>query len=221
MFDGKAYGEGIVEMVKGYCEREIAPLKAENESLKARLKELEDRPAPEVLKGDPGESIDPETVQEMIAEAVSKAVAEIPVPRDGNDAAGIVEVLKDAGELVLTLSDGRLMRTGIRDGEKGEPGKDGFSLQDFNVQKEDDGRTLVLSFDAGDIRHEYELTMPHLAYCGVYKQDQEYMVGDVVTWGGSAWHCNEPTKEKPDDKAKDGPWSLMVKKGRDGKDARG
>lgn len=216
MFDGKAYGEGIVELVKGYVEREIAPLKAENETLRARVKELEDRPAPEVLKGDPGDSVDVEAVNQMIEAAVSKAVAEIPVPKDGKDAAGIVEALKDNGELVLTLHDGRLIRTGIRDGEKGEPGKDGFSLQDFDVQKEDDGRTLVLSFDAGDIKHEYAITMPHMAYCGVFKQDQDYMVGDVVTWGGSAWHCNEPTKEKPDT----GPWTLMVKKGRDGKDAK-
>lgn len=282
MFDGKAYGESIVELVKGYCEREIAPLKAENAELKGRLAELESRPTPEpdsvfILQliqeeiaktpaPENGKDVDPEQVaslvaetveravaalpvpqdgksvgiediapliaeevgkaapdmlaiNEVIAEQVSKAVAAIPVPKDGEDgkdAAGIVEVLKDSGELVLTLADGRLVRTGIRDGENGGPGRDGFSLEDFDVQKEDDGRTLVLSFDAGDTRHEYTITMPHLAYCGVYKQGQDYLVGDVVTWGGCAWHCDAPTKEKPDA----GPWTMMVKKGRDGKDAK-
>ena len=216
MFDGKAYGEGIVELVKGYVEREIAPLKAENESLKSRIAELEARPAPEVLKGDPGDSVEPEAVHKMVVEAVSKAIAEIPTPKDGKNAAGIVEALKDEGELVLTLEDGRLIRTGIRDGEDGNPGLNGFDLEDFNVEKGDDGRTFILKFDRGDTRHEYELTFPVPVYCGIFKEGEAYVPGDLVTWGGCLWHCDKETTEKPDS----ADWTLAVKKGRDGKDAK-
>jgi hypothetical protein len=58
----------------------------------------------------------------MVIAEVGKAIAALPVPKDGEngkDAAGIVEALKDNGELVLTLQDGRLIHTGIRDGADG------------------------------------------------------------------------------------------------------
>lgn len=215
MFDGKAYGEGIVEIVKGYVEREIAPLKAENETLKTRIAELEARPAAE--KGDPGKDADLEAIGELVATEVTKAVAAIPKARDGKDAAGIVEALKNDGELVLTLEDGRLVRTGIRDGEPGKPGRDGFDLESFDIKRGDDQRTLIFCFEGKECGYEYEMTLQHPIYCGVYKDDQDYMVGDVVTWGGNAWHCDQETKgQKPDV----GPWTMMVKKGRDGKDAK-
>jgi hypothetical protein len=175
MFDGKAYGEGIVELVKGYVEREIVPLKAENAELKARIAQLEARPETRVI-----------------------------------------EALKDAGELVLTLSDGRLIRTGIRDGEKGSDGLNGFNLEDFDVAKGADGRTFVLSFDRGDTRHEYELTFPCPVYCGIFKEGEQYVPGDLATWGGELWHCDKETKAKPGTED----WTLAVKKGRNGKDAK-
>jgi hypothetical protein len=37
-----------------------------------------------------------------------------------------------------------------------------------------------------------------------------------VTWGGALWHCDAPTKDKPGTEN----WTLAVKKGRDGKDAK-
>lgn len=58
---------------------------------------------------------------------------------------------------------------------------------------------------------------PGLQYCGVYVDGRTYERGDLVTYGGSAWHCNEPTTTRPGDGAKG--WTLMVKRGRDGKDA--
>lgn len=57
-----------------------------------------------------------------------------------------------------------------------------------------------------------------LTYCGVFVEGKSYDVGDVTTWAGSTWHCNEPTETKPGDGSK--AWTLMVKRGRDGKDAK-
>jgi hypothetical protein len=43
----------------------------------------------------------------------------------------------------------------------------------------------------------------------------EYHAGDIVSWDGSMWHCEEAsTTERPGTPA----WRLSVKKGRDGKD---
>lgn len=73
-------------------------------------------------------------------------------------------------------------------GEPGPPGKDGVN------------GTAGLSFE------------------GVYQEGKSYDFGHLVTWGGSSWHCNEPTTSKPGEGTK--AWTLMVKRGRDGKDGR-
>jgi hypothetical protein len=57
-----------------------------------------------------------------------------------------------------------------------------------------------------------------LTYQGVYQDGKAYELGDVTTWAGSTWHCNEPTETKPGDGSK--AWTLMVKRGRDGKDGK-
>ena len=59
---------------------------------------------------------------------------------------------------------------------------------------------------------------PGLAFVGVYQDGKTYDVGHVATWAGSAWHCNEATTTKPGDGSK--AWTLMVKRGRDGRDAK-
>lgn len=215
MLDGVEFGNEVVALVRGYVEREVAPLKAENENLKARLKALEDRPAPEVVKGDPGESVDPVVINEMIVAEVAKAAAAIRVPQDGKPAAGIVEALKDSGELVLTLEDGRLIRTGIRDGERG---KDGFGFEDMDVAVLDDDRTIELSFRRGDEEKAFTLKWPTVIYRGVWRGGDElhsYAAGDAVTWAGSLWIAEKETMAKPD--TAEGGWKLAVKKGRDAK----
>lgn len=216
MFDGKEFGENIVEIVKGYCEREIAPLKAENAELKSRIAELEARPAPEVVNGEDGKSVDPEDVRLLVAAEVTKAVASMPVPENGKDAAGIVEALKHEGELCLTLQDGRLIKTGIRDGKDGEPGRNGFELEDFDIKRGEDSRTLILCFEGKEQGYEYECSFPFPIYCGIFKEGDRYVPGDLVTWGGCLWHCDKETTEKPGAEG----WTLAVKKGRDGKDGK-
>jgi hypothetical protein len=150
--------------------------------------------------------------------------------RDGTDGLGLAGALIDhEGQLVLTMTDGSVKSLGIimgkdgRDGDAGEPGKDGrdgFSLDDFDVAPAGDGRTVVLSFTRGEITEQFEVKFPVPIYRGVWREKDEagnkleYSPGDLVTWGGSLWHCDEKTGEKPDA----GSWRLAVKKGRDGKD---
>jgi collagen triple helix repeat protein len=76
-------------------------------------------------------------------------------------------------------------------GKDGAPGRDGVNGKDG---------TAGLSFE------------------GVYQEGKSYDLGHLVTWGGSSWHCNEPTDTKPGDGSK--AWTLMVKRGRDGKDGK-
>lgn len=177
-----------------------------------RIEELEARKPEKGEKGDPGE----------VGERGER----------GETGVGMAGALIDrSGVLVLTLSDGTQRDLGPvvgKDGldgqngadglpgENGKDGRDGFGLEDFDVERGADGRTYVLKFDGGEIRHEYELTFPVPVYCGVYKAGEQYVPGDLVTWGGSLHHCDAATTDKPDA----GPWTLCVKKGRDGKDAK-
>jgi len=62
------------------------------------------------------------------------------------------------------------------------------------------------------------IDIPAMIYRGVFTQG-EYLPGDSVTWGGSLWHCNAATSDKPGETNSKG-WTLAVKKGRDGKDGK-
>lgn len=179
--------------------------------------------------------------QELIAIEVAKAVSQLPPAergekgeagedgkqgeagrdgvngndgRDGKDAAGIVQALKDSGELVLTLQDGRLIRTGIRDGEKGQDGKDGLGFDDMDACVLDDDRTIELSFRRGDEEKAFTFKWPTLIYRGIWVEGVTYQAGDVVTWGGSAHVAETETTTKPD--TKECGWRLAVKRGRNG-----
>lgn len=57
-----------------------------------------------------------------------------------------------------------------------------------------------------------------LTYQGVWQDGKQYEFGDLSTWAGATWHCNEPTTSKPGDGSK--AWTLIVKRGRDGRDGR-
>jgi integrin beta 3 len=96
----------------------------------------------------------------------------------------------------------------------GKDGADGFSLDDFEVSLSEDGRTLSFKFVRGDVVKERSVKLQMIHYREVWR-DGEYERGDVVTWGGSAWHCQLQTKDKPGTSSA---WRLMVKEGARGKD---
>jgi len=56
-----------------------------------------------------------------------------------------------------------------------------------------------------------------MQYRGIFDAGTAYDVGDTVTHGGSLWHCNQLTKDRPGERTAS--WTLAVKRGRDGKDA--
>jgi len=70
-----------------------------------------------------------------------------------------------------------------------------------------DGRTI-----------EHIKRTPVMIYRGIWK-DGTYERGDVVTWGGSLWHCERATSANPQ-KAGCDDWKLVAKKGRDGENGK-
>jgi hypothetical protein len=90
----------------------------------------------------------------------------------------------------------------------------GISMLDM---RQVDERTFEFSamFNDGTVERK-SFSVPVQIYRGVYVEGKTYERGDTVTWGGSQWHCDEHTAERPGD---GGTWRLAVKRGRDGKDA--
>jgi hypothetical protein len=102
-------------------------------------------------------------------------------------------------------------------GQDGKDGTDGLGFEDLSVDFDGD-RTLALKFERGTVKKTFPIVLPFLRYEGVFIDGKSYDVGDVVTWAGSTWNCQEPTTTKPGEGSSH--WKLMVKRGRDGKDGR-
>lgn len=103
-----------------------------------------------------------------------------------------------------------------KDGANGKDGADGLGFDDLSVDF-DGNRTLAFNFQRGDIKKTFSIPLPFQRYCGSYQPDYPYVIGDVVTSGGNAWHCQQPTTIRPGDSVS--AWKMMVRKGRDGRDA--
>ena len=103
-------------------------------------------------------------------------------------------------------------------GTNGKDGADGLGVEDLAVTFDGD-RTLAFRIGAGDRAKVYPIVLPYLRYVGVFQQGKTYDEGDVVTWGGSTWHCaRRATDTKPG--TGDGAWTLIVKAGTPGRDGK-
>jgi hypothetical protein len=175
----------------------------------------------ELPKPADGKSVTVDDVAPLIESAVQRAVDCLPAAKDGVGLAGAL--INIDGSLVVTLTNGEMRELGKvvgRDGvdAKGEPGRDALALTNFDTALSEDGRVLTLSLENDEVRVTHELQLPVMIYRGVFKDGQTYVQGDTVTFGGSLWHCNAQTTEKPLEGR--GVWQLATRKGRDGKDAK-
>lgn len=95
-------------------------------------------------------------------------------------------------------------------------GKDGASVEDFDIAIA--GRVLTVAMSiGGDVqRRTVKLPLPHDA--GVYRSGQAYEEGAIVTFGGSAFIAQRDAAPTDRPEASTA-WRLLVKRGRDGKDA--
>lgn len=101
-----------------------------------------------------------------------------------------------------------------KDGQDGRNGIDGIGFDDLKVEF-DGERAVSLKFVGEGNTKSYEFSIPAMIYKGVYKDGQNYQVGDTVTDNGSLWTCLKETNERPISADK-GYWQLAVKHGRQG-----
>lgn len=186
-----------------------------------------------------GKSVSAEDLRSLVEEVVSASLPEpvdveklaenvaanIPVPEpgsDGKDALSIelepcIDETKSYPRGTYATHNGGLWRSHEKThGMRGwECIVDGVSNVDI---KQDNHRTFSISLERASGAVEVKsFDIPVTIYRDVFKAGNEYQPGDTVTWGGSLWHCNEATSDKPGETGSKG-WTLAVKKGRDLRD---
>ncbi|WP_084999594.1 FIVAR domain-containing protein [Cronobacter sakazakii] len=189
-----------------------------------------------------GKSLTPDDVRPMLQELVaasmpdfpdvkslvSEAVAALPAAepgRDGEDGrdALALEILpfideeKSYPRGSYATHNGGLWRAyekthGLRGWECVVDGVAGVEIERSSQRK----FTLTVNRASGSSETK-SFDVPVMIYTGVFKSGQEYLPGDTVTWGGSLWHCDEQTQDKPGEAGSKG-WTLAAKRGRDGRD---
>lgn len=87
----------------------------------------------------------------------------------------------------------------------------------IEVASTDERNFTVTVTRASGVTESKSFSIPALIYRGVFKSGETYQPGDTVTWGGSMWHCDEESTDKPGENGSKG-WTLATKRGRDGRD---
>ncbi len=199
----------------------------------------------EVPPAKDGESVTVDDVRPVLAELVSKAVADLPKPQPGKDAdmdalRGYLDGLVKSLELPkgpsvdevaatferrfsdLTLSWERQARDILEKAAdrmpKPKDGRDAFPLESFDLALGEDGRTVTVKMQAGEIVIEKSVKIASVMDRGVYSSEGSYEKGDGTTYGGCYWIAQKDAPEGVPGGSAD--WRLAVKKGRDGKDLR-
>jgi hypothetical protein len=184
-----------------------------------------------------GESVHPDTVALMLRREVDAALANIKLPKDGDDGAPGRDAL--AIDILPTIDETKSYPRGtfaeyrggtIRAIRNTDPitagltlASAGWSIAARGVWEETeelmaDGRTTVrkTKYTCGSVL-ERKTKSAQIIYRDIYRPETEYDRGDIVTFGGSTWHC---MVDKPTDKPGiSDQWRLIVKKGAPGKDA--
>ncbi|HFX2801147.1 TPA: hypothetical protein ACID7X_002169 [Pseudomonas aeruginosa] len=229
-------------LAKSAAEMVPPPQDADMQALKEHLSELVKAiPAP----AKDGESVTVDDVRPILADLVGKAVADLPPPAPGKDAD--MEALRaHLGDLVkgiqlptvptidevaatferrfsdLTLSWERQARETFDKAADRMPipkdGRDALPLECFDLALGEDGRTVTVKMQAGDVVVEKSVRIASVIDRGVFSAEKSYEQGDGTTYGGCYWIAQKDAPEGVPGGSAD--WRLAVKKGRDGKDLR-
>lgn len=190
-----------------------------------------DSEAVAMLKGEPGSVGPPVNIEEV----VTRAVALIPKPKDGENGrdgtsvtteqiADVVRQRFDTWALEFEREAEARQRHAMglvplpRDGTDGRDGRDGFGLDDFEVQltTPDGGRTLLLELSAGGRTSVSTLRTATPLDRGPFDATKRYVAGDGITYGGHWWIAQKDTPQgKP---GESGDWRLAVRRGKDAKE---
>lgn len=180
--------------------------------------------------------------ENKIAFVLEKAISELPVPvdgingidgkdgldgcdgKDGEDGRDATQI-----EILPTIEEGKSYprgtyakhNNGLWRAFERTFGMRGWEcivsgIADIEIEQVGEKHFSIAMVTSEDQKVVKEFNLPVMLYKGVFKEADVYSKGDVVTWGGSAWHSNvDENKSKP---GTNSDWTLTVKKGRDYKE---
>lgn len=242
--DMEALKEHLSELVKAIP----APADGQSvtvEDVAPLIREEVAKAVAEVPPAKDGESVTVDDVRPILADLVGKAVADLPPPAPGKDAD--MEALRaHLGDLVkgiqlptvptidevaatferrfsdLALSWERQARETFDKAADRMPipkdGRDALPLECFDLALGEDGRTVTVKMQAGDVVVEKSVKIASVIDRGVFSAEKSYEQGDGTTYGGCYWIAQKDAPAGVPGGSDD--WRLAVKKGRDGKDLR-
>lgn len=162
-----------------------------------------------------GRDYDPDVLRKAVLEAVSA----LPAPQDGRDATALeilpaIDDQKSFPRGTYATHQGGLWRAyekthGMRGWECLVDG-----VADIDVSMTGERLFSVVVRQSSGQCTEKTFSLPVMLYRGVFRAGETYHPGDTVTWGGSLWHCNSMTGDKPGEAHSSG-WTLAAKRGRD------
>jgi hypothetical protein len=124
-------------------------------------------------------------------------------------ARGVERALIDrGGELVLTMSDGEIMKLGR------VVGRDGMSLESRELRYDCKTHEIVERWSAGETVREFRYPAGGIHYAGYWTEGMLVRAHQAVTEGGSLWIALRDTKAKPCHENKED-WRIAARKGRD------
>lgn len=155
-----------------------------------------------------GKDADPAVIEATVA----RAVAALPVPKDGADGVGVAGAMIDRkGSLILTTTKGDNVDLGK---VVGDDGKDGLSFETVSGEFQVD-RGFVLRLAAGD--RTTEIVLPYMTHRGFWREGMKTKTSESITHKGALWiakrdNASKPCLENEDD------WYLAARAGKDGKE---
>ncbi len=163
------------------------------------------------------------SLERQARDIVDKAVDRIPVPQDGKDALDIDVLPAINEERSYCKGTFASHNGGIWIARRKTHGMDGWECivngwASTEIITFSERGFEVSVTDALGQKTTKRIDIPSMIYRGVFTPGMHHP-GDMVTFGGSLWHCNEPTDKKPGEPGCKA-WTLAAKRGRDGKDLR-
>jgi hypothetical protein len=191
--------------------------------------------------GADGKSISLEDIRPVLDEAlaavrseatkmIDAAVNAIPVPKDGKDGIdglngergekgadglGLAGAMIDRdGALQITLTNGEVKNLGPVVGKNGNDGKDGLSLDGFDLQYLPDSHEVALKATAAGRVKELRYPAGGIRPAGYWREGTKAQAGEAWVHDGSLWIAVKDCQSKP--ATNDDGWIIAARKGRDG-----
>ena len=223
--DGKDYDPAVLKLAVEDAVAALPPAQdgksVTPEDVRPLLQELVTAAVGEIPVPRDGKDYDPAVLKLAVDDAVADAVAALPPAQDGRDALHLeIQPFIDEGKS-YTRGSYATHKGGLWRAYEKTHGMRGWEcivdgVSDVDISMNGQRNFIVTVNRASGTSEKKSFDIPTMVYRGVFKSGDEYLPGDTVTWGGSIWHCDEQTQDKPGETGSKG-WTLAAKRGRDGR----